>query len=158
MLKSGLIVGGVMFVLAIGGSLLSPFCVPCLALFAGLGAGYLASLFDKPGAQNAAVRAGTGAGAVGGIGGLVGQFIGGGINAVVVGPEGAAELLRNISPDFAASSDPTSYYAGVFISACCIGLFNLALMAGLGALGGVIWWAITGKNQSSLNPPSALSS
>lgn len=157
MLKSGLIIGGVMLVLAIGGSLLSPLCVPCLALFAGLGAGYLAGMFDKPGLQNTTVRSGASAGAIGGVGALIGQFIGGGINAVMVGPEGAQQLLQQLSPELAGSSDPTFYYAGVFGLACCVGLFNVGLMAGLGALGGMLWWNMTGKNQAggmSAPPPS----
>jgi len=159
MLKSGLIIGGVMFVLAIGGSLISPICVPCLALFAGLGAGYLVGLFDKPGLQNGAVRGGASAGAIGGVGALIGQLIGGGINAVIVGPEGAQQFIQQLAPDLATSgaTDPTAYYIGVFGSACCIGLFNVAIMAGLGALGGLLWWNMTGKNQSggmSTPPPS----
>lgn len=154
MLKSGLIIGGVMLVLAIGGSLLSPLCVPCLALFAGLGAGYLAGMFDKPGLQNAGVRSGASAGAIGGVGGLIGQLIGGGLNAVIVGPQGAQDLLRQISPDLVTgSTDPTAYYIGVFGSACCIGIFNIALMAGLGALGGLLWWNMTGKNQGGMSTP-----
>lgn len=48
MLKSGLIVGVVMIVLAIGSTLISPLCAPCVALLAGLGAGYLACVFDRP--------------------------------------------------------------------------------------------------------------
>lgn len=158
MLKSGLIIGGVMLVLAIGASLLSPICVPCLALFAGLGAGYLVGLFDKPGLQNAAVRGGASAGAIGGVGALIGQLIGGGINAVIVGPEGAQQLIQQIAPDLATgSTNSGAYYAGVFGSAFCIGLFNVAIMAGLGALGGLLWWNMTGKNQGggvSANPPS----
>lgn len=154
MLKSGLIIGGVMLVLAIGASLLSPICVPCLALFAGLGAGYLAGMFDKPSLQNIGVRSGASAGAIGGVGALIGQLIGGGINAVVVGPEGAQQFMQQIAPDLATgSTNSAAYYFGVFGSACCIGLFNVAIMAGLGALGGLLWWNMTGKNQGGMSAP-----
>jgi hypothetical protein len=70
MLKSGLIVGAVMLVLSLGGSLITPLCVPCLALIVGIGAGYLAGTFDKPLASGASAQVGAGAGAIAGVGAL----------------------------------------------------------------------------------------
>lgn len=66
MLKSGLIVGAVMLVLGTTFGFLFPLCVSCLAIFAGVGAGYLAGVFDKPGDQGSAAKSGASAGAIGG--------------------------------------------------------------------------------------------
>jgi hypothetical protein len=159
MLKSGLITAGVMLVLAIGVSLLSPICVPCLAIFVGLGAGYLAGLFDKPASNGAVAKAGAAAGAIGGVGAIVGHLIGGVINVFIVGPEKAMELMRQwgFPSDMLDSSNPTAYYAGAFGGACCVGLVDLLLLAGLGALGGLLWWQITGKKAAAppaMMPPS----
>jgi hypothetical protein len=144
MFKSGLIIGAVMLVLTIGASLLTPLCVPCLALLAGAGAGYLAGMFDKPSASGASAQTGAGAGAIGGVGALIGHLAGGAANAIFVGPEDVADLLRGLG--LPASSDPTTYYVGAIGGACCIGLVEVLLMAGLGALGGLLWYQITGKN------------
>jgi hypothetical protein len=48
MVKSGLIVGAVMLLLALGTTLISPICSICVAVFAGLAAGYLANVFERP--------------------------------------------------------------------------------------------------------------
>ena len=45
------------------------------------------------------------------------------------------------SGDFGAA-----YYIGVFGSACCAGLFDVLIMAGLGAVGGLLWWQMTGQS------------
>lgn len=144
MLKSGLIIGVVMLVLTIGVALITPLCVPCLALLAGAGAGYLAGVFDKPSASGASAQTGAGAGAIGGIGALIGHLAGGAANVILVGPEGAANLLQGLG--LPTSIDPTTYYAGAIGGACCFGLVEVLLMAGLGALGGLLWYQITGKN------------
>jgi hypothetical protein len=144
MFKSGLIVAGVMLFLAIGVSLLSPCCVPCLAILAGAAAGYLAAVFDKPIAPGDSAQTGAAAGGIGGIGALIGHVIGGAINAVMVGPEMMEDILYQLG--LPASSDPTTYYAGAIGGTCCFGVLEVALMAGLGALGGWLWFQTTGKD------------
>lgn len=157
MLKSGLIFGAVMLVIGGVFAFLFPLCVPCLALFAGVGAGYVAGLFDKPLHNNSAVRNGAAAGAIGGAGALLAHLAGGLASSAVVGPQQSAELLRQLGVDPGAVSGGPAYYAGAVGAACCFGLFEVALMAGLGALGGILWWQMTGKNQAGagMMPPSA---
>lgn len=49
MVKSGLIVGGVMFLLVVlTAAGVSPLCALCVPLVTGLGAGYLTGVFEKP--------------------------------------------------------------------------------------------------------------
>jgi hypothetical protein len=156
MIKSGLIAAGAMLLLTIGVTLISPYCVPCVAIFLGLGAGYLAGVFDKPASNGGCAKSGAVAGAIGGVGAIVGHLIGGGLNALIVGPEGAARILRQLG--FPSSSiTPTTYYATTFGIGCCLGILDLLLLAGLGALGGLLWWQITGKKSSvppAMMPPS----
>jgi len=145
MLRSGLIAAAVMLVLTIGVTLISPYCVPCLALLIGLGAGAVAGVFDKPSTRGASAQAGAEAGALGGIGAILGHLIGGGLNALVVGPAGAARLLSQIGFSDTGMT-PTTYYGFTLGAACCIGLLDVLLMAGLGALGGLLWWQQAGKS------------
>jgi hypothetical protein len=153
MVRAGLIVGGITLVLGlVGGFIFAPLCVPCLALFAGTGAGYLAGQFDRPGMSNTAVRLGAQAGAIAGIAALLAHLIAGVSNAALVGPEGAAEMMRQFGLEGDASN-PAVYYASAFGTSCCMGLFEIALMAGTGALGGMLWFNTAGKNQSA--PPAA---
>ena len=146
MVKAGLIFGIVMLVLGIGGSLITPICVPCIALMAGLGAGYLASVYEKRATSGDAAKVGAGAGAIAGAGALLGQITGGIINAVVGDPQLAAELLE--SWGLPATYDPTMYYVSLIGGGVCFGIVDLVLMAGFGALGGILWYQITGKNES----------
>lgn len=154
MLKSGAITGAIAFVLAIGGSFVAAIvCAPCWSLFVGLGAGYLGGVFDKPTSNGNAVKAGAGAGAIGGVGGFIGQIIGSLLYAAVVGPEASADMLRQLGVQGADVTNVGAYYAGAFGIGCCLGLGAIALMAGLGALGGMVWWQISGKN-SAATPPA----
>ena len=158
MLRSGLILGAVM--LGIGGGLafLFPLCVPCLALLAGAGAGYLAGVWDRPGENGRAIQRGAGAGAIGGVGALLGHVAGGLASAAFVGPQGALDFARELGLDLGVgAADPAVYYASATAAACCFGLVEVALMAGLGALGGLLYWQMAGKNQSggTAAPPPA---
>jgi hypothetical protein len=156
MLRSGLILGAVMLV--VGGALafLFPLCVPCLALFAGAGAGYLAGAWDRPVDNGKSIQRGAGAGAIAGVGALVAHVAGGLASAVYLGPEGAAQFLDQLG--LATGADeitPGMYYTSATFAGCCFGLFEVVLMAGLGALGGLLWWQITGKGRSGgVMPPS----
>jgi hypothetical protein len=155
MVKAGLIVGGITLVLAlIGGFVFPLLCIPCVALFAGTAAGYLSGQFDRPGASNLAIQRGAQAGAIAGIAALLAHVIAGVASAVTVGPEGAAELMQQFGLP-ADPGNPTVYYASAAATACCMGLFEIALMAGTGALGGMLWFNTAGKNQGGVPPAPA---
>jgi len=149
MKKSALIFALVAFLLTIGVALISPFCTPCLALLVGVVAGYLAGVFDKPVDKSAAVKKGALAGLLAGIGGIIGQVVGAIINGVAVGPEGAANLLQQMG--LSTGGDITStYWIAMVVSTVCFGLLNIAIMAGMGALGGLLWNQI---NNKTVPPP-----
>jgi hypothetical protein len=146
MVKAGLIIGGIMLVIGSVGAWFFPLlCVPCLALFAGIGGGYLAGQFDRPGTSRLAARTGAGAGAIGGIGALLAHLIGGTITALTTGQDTAAAISNYFGSGANPLDNPVGYYGGALGAACCLGLFEIALLAGLGALGGMLWYQITNK-------------
>lgn len=155
MVRSGLILAGVMLI--VGGILafLFPLCVPCLALVAGAGAGYLAGMWDRPLNNNLSIQRGAGAGAIAGVGALFGHLFGGLGAAAFIGPEGSLEMLRQFGLDLGSaesvSANPAVFYASAMFTGCCFGLFEVALMAALGAVGGILWWNMTGKNQGGMS-------
>jgi hypothetical protein len=150
MLRSGLILGVVMLVIGGGLAFLFPLCVPCLALLAGAGAGYLAGLWDHPPDNSRAVQRGAGAGAIGGVGALLGHILGGLASAVFVGPQGALDFARELGLDLGSeATEPVFFYTSATATACCFGLVEVALMAGLGALGGLLYWQITGQQRQA---------
>lgn len=153
MLKSGLIVGVVALVLGLGATIISPLCAPCVGLLAGLVAGYLAGLFDKPSDQGGSAKVGASSGAIAGVGALIGAMIAAVVNVIVVGPAGAAEVASQLGFGSGAAGDPsafaTSYYVSSFGIPCCLGLVNVAIMAGLGALGGILWFQMSGKKATA---------
>lgn len=148
MTKAGLILGAVMLVLGIGGSLISPVCVPCLAAVAGIGAGYLAGVFDKPLTSGGSAKVGAIAGAIGGAGALLGQIIGGILNSMLVDPQTVKDMMEQFG-------FPTTYYDSSFVQlsqiggGVCFGVLDIVLMAGLGALGGILWLQIAGKKNDT---------
>jgi len=156
MVKAGLIVGGITLVLGLAGGFVFPLlCIPCVALLAGAGAGYLAGQFDRPGLNNTAVANGAKAGAIAGVGALLAHIIAGLAGAAALGPQGAAEMMSQFGLP-ADPGNPMVYYGSAFGAACCFGLFEIALMAGTGALGGVLWFNTAGKSQGGVPPAPAV--
>jgi hypothetical protein len=151
MKKSALIFALVAFVAIILVSLITPFCTPCLALLVGALAGYLACVFDKPVEKSVAVKKGALAGLLGGIGAILGQIVGSIINGATVGPQGAADLLRQLGLSTGGASMDSTYWIALVISTLCFGLLNIGIMAGMGALGGLLWNSF---NNKQVPPPA----
>jgi hypothetical protein len=152
MVKSGLIIGAGTFLLTlISGLVQFQICAPCLALFLGLGAGYLAGLFDKKPTSGEAAQSGAAAGAIGGAGAILGHAIGGTAGFFLFGQQQAAELMEQLGLP-SSSSSGAGQVIGAIGGSLCFGVVDLLLMAGLGALGGMVWYQISGKPKT---PPDA---
>jgi hypothetical protein len=66
----------------------------------------------------------------------------------MVGPEGTARLLVQMGLPADGSVQFAEYYWAVLIlSTTCLGIFDLALSSGFGALGGLLWWKSSGEMQ-----------
>lgn len=154
MLKAGLIGAGVGLVLAIIAAVITPFCNPCAALVVGLGVGALAGVFAKPITGGGSAGEGAKAGAIAGAGSLLGQMIGAVINGFVVGAEGVARIYRDLGIPFDINAQ--SYWLYNIGGNCLCALVNLGLAAGLGALGGLLWYQIAGKKQQPQPPMSTV--
>ena len=152
MYKSGLIFGGIMLIVALVITLFLPYCVPCVALLLGLAAGYVAGIFGKPAGQPSATKSGAIAGAIAGAGVILGEMIGAVINAFSVGPEKITQILQSLGISGSIQMTSGEYWAAQIGVNLCISLFSVALMAGVGALGGLLWWSGTGKKQI-MTPP-----
>ncbi len=147
MVKSGIIIGAVGFVLVLVSSVLfSPVCAPCWGVILGLGAGYLAGVFDKPQHNNDAIKKGAIAGAIAAAFIIIGALIGGIVNASILDPSDLANMYEYFGLSDVAL-DQTSIWLGQLGSALCCGLLNVALMTGLGTAGGALWMQLRGKNQ-----------
>lgn len=151
MRKSSLIAGGAALLFSFGAAIVvSPLCVPCLAILFGLLAGYLAGVFDKPLDQNRSVKTGTLAGLLGALGMLLGQMLGAVLNGLMIGAEGAAHLLARMGFATGGPQQFSSFYwIGLVLSTACLVVFDAALMAGFGTLGGLLWWKINGNTQGN---------
>ncbi|HHS97352.1 MAG TPA: hypothetical protein ENK08_05555 [Chloroflexi bacterium] len=149
MVKAGLIGAAIGFVLAIVATLLLPFCDPCVAMLVGAGIGFLAAAWERPADQGSSAGAGAKAGAIATAGSLLGQMIGAVINGFLVGPQGAAELARQLGLPYRGG--PRMYWAYNIGGNCLCGLFGLLLGAALGAVGGLLWYQIRGQKSE---PPT----
>jgi hypothetical protein len=153
MLKAGLIglvVGGIF---GLGITLVIAYCTPCAAIVIGLGVGFLACLWDRPATGSSGAGLGAKAGAIAGVGHLGGQLLGMLANGLLVGPEGAAEFLDQLGLD-AATMEPAAYWVSQIVINGGCGITNIAIAAGLGALGGLLWFQTIGKNQTPQQQPT----
>ncbi|HMK08960.1 MAG TPA: hypothetical protein VK449_08025 [Anaerolineales bacterium] len=138
MLKAGLISAAVMFVLVlVFGAGVRPVCGLCVPILVGLLAGYLTGVFEKN--PQTVVGRGAGAAAIAGVAAVVASLL-----ASVI--FGALHPGMRYSGYFGLRGDtPGFFWAMQLCIGCLVGLVNLALAAGLGALGGAIWKGTAGK-------------
>ena len=142
----------------VGGSLNSQQCVPCIALFVGLAGGYWGARLSRPETQGLASRGGATVGAAGGLAALAGHVVGGLVGATRLGPNGVADLARSLGLDLPAGTTSTAayYQTTVGVAGCC-GVVEIALMAGAGAVGGIIWYQQTrGQSRGQTPLPPAM--
>ena len=138
----------------VGGTLNSQQCVPCIAVFVGLAAGYWGARLSQPETQGLASRGGATVGAIGGLSTLVGHLVGGLIGATRLGPNGVADLARGLGLDLpTGTTSSAAYYQTTIGVAGCCGVVEVALMAGAGAVGAIIWYQQK-RGQQRL-PPAA---
>ncbi len=154
MVKSGVIFGVVALVLVLGFSvLLTPFCAPCIGLFLGLGAGYVAGVFDKPINSTESIKKGAIAGAITGGIGFVGGLVAAIINASIMTPA----MIQSFSRIFGLTNysvNQSQIWTYQLIYAILVGVFDIVLMGILGVTGGALWYQIIGKNQpTTIIPP-----
>lgn len=127
-----------------------PFCNPCVALLLGLGVGVLAAVWERPATSGGSAGEGAKAGALATVGSLIGHMIGAVANGLIVGPQGAAELYRQLNIQVPIT--PQTYWMYNLGGNCLCAAVNVALGAGLGALGGFLWYQFSGKNQPPASP------
>lgn len=152
MVRAGLIAGGVTLVLGLVVGFLSPLCIACLAVLAGLGAGYLAGQYDRPADASNAARLGAGAGAIAGAGAVLASIAAGLASAAVNGQMMFEQLGV---PQSTAQDQALVFWGTAFLTGCCIGLFNVALMAGVGAIGANLWRQVAGNRAGGVPPAPA---
>lgn len=150
MIKAGLIGFVVGFILIMSLTLLSPFCTLCLTPFLGAGVGYLANWFDSPAEAKASLLRGGLAGGLTGIGTMAGQMLATVVNGVLItNSDQLPILLADLGLSDFMITDANEYWrATLTVSAFC-SVFNLALIAGLAALGGFIWFQRQQRNSFS---------
>jgi hypothetical protein len=68
------------------------------------------------------------------IGAILGHIGGSISNGIIVGPEGAMQLVRRMGLSGASGDFSSVYWISLVISTACFDLLNLGLMAGTGAL------------------------
>jgi hypothetical protein len=145
MLKAGLIAAAVMFVLVlVFAAGISPFCGLCAPIVTGLLAGYLTGVFEKN--PQTVIGRGAGAAAIAGIAAVVAQMLASAISGLGRGGPGYGSM-------FGFRGDEAGLLWGVQLCfGCVIGLINLGLAAGLGAIGAAIWKGTAGKNATPAAP------
>lgn len=141
MIKAGLLgaVFGFIYTMAI--TLFSPFCTVCFTPLLGLGVGYLAGWADTPASFEASLRRSAVAGGITGLAVIVGQMAATLVNGVLVtNAEQLPKMLEEFGLGQFAVIDSTQYWQTTIIANSICSVLNLVIVAGLGALGGLIWF------------------
>lgn len=141
MIKAGLIgaIAGFIYVMSL--TMLSPFCSLCFTPLLGLGVGYLAGWFDTPQKSESSLFRGGLAGAITGFAVVIGQMLATVVNAVLVtNSEQLPLLLQEFGlSDFVITDTNQYWQATLTVNSIC-SVFNLLLISGLGAVGGMLWF------------------
>jgi len=150
MIKAGLIGAGIGFIYVMGLTLLSPLCTLCITPLLGIGAGYLAGWFDKPLHPGAGMSKGTIAGVITSLGVVTGQMLASVVNGILVtNSKQLPSLIREFGLSEAVITNSTEYWQTTLALNSFCSVFNLALIIGLGAFGGVIWFQRHGAGSLS---------
>ena len=152
MIKAGLIGAAAGFIYIMSLTLLSPFCTVCLTPLLGLGVGYLAGWFDTPPSSDTSLVRGAVAGIITGLGVVVGQMLASVINAILVtNSEQLPILMRELGLTELIITDSSQYWQTTLTANSICSMFNLLIIAGLGAVGGLIWFQRQARVSSITN-------
>lgn len=144
--KSGLLFGVFAFFSNLGLGVLLAICTPLCSIVWGIGAGIATIVWsDRTEEITSPARDGAIAGAIAGVGALAGVVIGLILQFAVLGGQQAAMAL---STDFydqfgidvpATEIDSSMQWIGLSLTACCLGLLNIVLLAGAGAAAAAVY-------------------
>ena len=139
MIKAGLLGAFIGFIYVMSITLVSPFCTVCITPLLGVSVGYLASRIDKPLKLETSLGSGGIAGGMTGCGALIGQMLAAVVNGILVTNW---QELPNFVKDLGLTQFPNAseYWQTTLTANSFCSLLNLALIAGLGAVGGLIWF------------------
>ncbi len=154
MIKSGLIFGVGMFVFVLlVSSIASPLCALCIGVLMGLGAGYVAGVFDKPQLSSEATKKGAVAGAITGVMAVLANMIA----AALVGSlyQSHQSMYVSLCPN-TQLPDPGTFWVIELGLGLCTALVNVILTTGLGIAGSAIWFSTNGHKQNTNIPPTPL--
>ncbi len=141
MIRAGLIGAGLSLIYVMGITLLSPFCTVCLTPLLGVGTGYLAGWFDKPLRAESSLMHGVIAGLMAGVGAIMGQMLAAFVNVVLVTHSEQLNIfLTEVGLTEFIVNDNAAYWQATMVLNSFCGVFNLALIVGLGAVGGMLWF------------------
>lgn len=141
MIKAGLIGAAAGFIYIMSLTLLSPVCTVCLTPVLGLGVGYLAGWFDTPPSSDTSLVRGAVAGIITGFGVVIGQMLATVVNAILVtNSEQLPILMGELGLTQLMVTDSSQYWQATLTANSICSMFNLLLIAGLGAVGGLIWF------------------
>lgn len=150
MIKVGLAGAGVAVIYVMSLTLLSPFCTICLTPLLGVAVGYITAWVDKPLRAESGVVSGVVAGLLTGLGAIAGQILAALVNAVLVtNSQELPKLMSELGFAQLATIDSVEYWqTTLFVNSFC-GVFNLAVIVGLGAAGSLLWFQRHNKNSLS---------
>jgi hypothetical protein len=147
--RSGLLFGAINFLVNLGLGILLPLCAPFCAIVWGAGAGILSVVWTGKARTQSPAQMGATAGAIAGAGAILGLVIGSVLQFTVLGgQERAADLSRQFGLPVADPNAPgyvASQWLGTVGFSCCLGLTNLAILAGIGAAAAHLYASSQGK-------------
>ena len=148
-MRSGAIFAIVNFVAGLAMGVLFPICFPFCGLVIGGGAGYLGFMWSE-GTTDPPARVGATAGAISGVGALIGVVIGSLISYYAFGEQNQQIISDLLGTEVATGPEAeTAAMIGAIGTACCIGIGALVLGAAGGAGGAAIRNSTAGGDKAA---------
>jgi F0F1-type ATP synthase membrane subunit c/vacuolar-type H+-ATPase subunit K len=154
--RSGLLFGVFAFFSNLGLGILLAVCTPLCGIVWGIGAGIAAVAWsDGDSSSRSPTRQGAIAGAIAGVGALFGVVIGLLLQfSVLGGQQAASQLSSDFYDQFGLDVPVTEFdsslqWVGLSFTACCLGLINVVILAGAGALSAGIYGSRRGESPVS---------
>ena len=155
--KSGLLFGVISFLANLGIGVLLAICAPLCGIVWGAGAGILSIVWSGPDDnERTPAISGAIAGGIAGIGAILGLLIGMIFQFTFLGGQQTAtqvsqQLYEQLGlPSMAGDVVPLWQWTGFLLSSCCIGVFNILIMAGAGAAAAHLYGSNRGNTQPAM--------
>ena len=140
MIKAGVLGSSIGLIYVMSLTFLSPFCTLCFTPVLGVGVGYLAAKFEQADRVEMGVGRGSIAGAITSVGVVLGQVLATVVNGILItNLDDLPTFMTELGLPPSLVPEANEYWQSTILAGSVCSVFNLLVIVGLGAIGGMLW-------------------